>query len=819
MKTRDRFSILSLERASLKRDDGGTAVLRFLGLLVGQLVLFALCASAQDFAGVGQPTAATPEPAEMGFVETSNGHLHLDIPLGSLAQRGSIQDEFHLVYDSNIWQEACGGGCIWTPTVAFAGYIGGWRAPSVVNNPWAFGYSYVNTSNKYYNFYWTDPEGIAHYFPLTLTGGQAGDAFSTDSSGYHLYITSSPIGKVYAKDGTLVYQNAGMVDKAGNPIAMEDANGNYISAQAIYPYNMFDTVGRQVQPLTIGSTSSLSLPTSSGNQAVYTLNYATIQLKSNFGKAGVTDCSLVERLEADPYGNLCQITVVQSIVLPDNTSYAFTYDCDSSNGNQACSSPAGQAAYYGEMTSMTLPSGGTVNYQYSNFSDTFGGVTRYLTSRTSAGGTWRYTPVALSTCTGKGCEEQVTVTKPNGDSTVYVISLNNGAWPLRTQYFSGGSLVATKVTYWDFGYSCPLTGCSGNAYIRKLMDLYSVPAASGSISKRTSYEYANAQAGLVGWIFDWGYYPGAPTFGNQDPGSPTSIPTFPTVADRTTYLTYYTPGIDNINLVQSSITCNNVGSQTACPGAGSMISSTSYAYDQYPLAPASGIQNHDDTNFGAGSTKRGNVNSVSRWINSSSATSILAYYDATGQIVQSIDQANNSTTFGYADRFYNDTGSDPSSTVTPAASTNAYVTSVVSPIGTESYSYYFGSGKEASFTDLNKQTTFYHYNDAQDRLTDIHYPIGWSLTRYTSPTLIETYDPVADATPSTVCSSCQHKQILLDPFGRKTSSKLVNNPAGDISVDQIGVPGEFCTSLNYQRCWYERSLLWREERSIRRSRS
>jgi hypothetical protein len=35
----------------------------------------------------------------------------------------------------------------------------------------------------------------------------------------------------------------------------------------------------------------------------------------------------------------------------------------------------------------------------------------------------------------------------------------------------------------------------------------------------------------------------------------------------------------------------------------------------------------------------------------------------------------------------------------------------------------------------------------------------------------------------------------------------------------FGVPGELCTSLNYQGCWYERSLLWREEKSIRRSRS
>lgn len=36
---------------------------------------------------------------------------------------------------------------------------------------------------------------------------------------------------------------------------------------------------------------------------------------------------------------------------------------------------------------------------------------------------------------------------------------------------------------------------------------------------------------------------------------------------------------------------------------------------------------------------------------------------------------------------------------------------------------------------------------------------------------------------------------------------------------EIGVPGEFCTSGNHQRSWYERSLEWHEGRSTHRSRS
>ena len=70
------------------------------------------------------------------------------------------------------------------------------------------------------------------------------------------------------------------------------------------------------------------------------------------------------------------------------------------------------------------------------------------------------------------------------------------------------------------------------------------------------------------------------------------------------------------------------------------------------------------------------------------------------------------------------------------------------------------------------------------------------------------------------------RQLLADPAITKVisisrKSLVISNPklAEVLISDLVGVPGEFCTSANYQRCWYERSLLWREERSIRRSRS
>ena len=46
-----------------------------------------------------------------------------------------------------------------------------------------------------------------------------------------------------------------------------------------------------------------------------------------------------------------------------------------------------------------------------------------------------------------------------------------------------------------------------------------------------------------------------------------------------------------------------------------------------------------------------------------------------------------------------------------------------------------------------------------------------------------------------------------------------NSVLHTLAIGANGVPGEFCTSGNHQRSWYERSLGWPEGRNIRRSRS
>jgi hypothetical protein len=97
--------------------------------------------------------------------------------------------------------------------------------------------------------------------------------------------------------------------------------------------------------------------------------------------------------------------------------------------------------------------------------------------------------------------------------------------------------------------------------------------------------------------------------------------------------------------------------------------------------------------------------------------------------------------------------------------------------------YYFGTGRVSISTDPNNLSTYHYYSDPFDRETQINFPIGWALTSYASATQADTYTPVGDLAASTGCTSCQHRQVNLDTWGRKVNQKLVNFPGGAVNVD------------------------------------
>ncbi|MHB8527434.1 MAG: RHS repeat domain-containing protein [Candidatus Acidiferrales bacterium] len=718
-------------------------------------------ASAQE---IGFRPVIAPEPVELGFVENASGDLHLEIPLGSFPQRGTgVPTVYRYTYDSGIWMLNPIQN-VWMINPLFASPQGGWQLVSTSALKVYFS-TFTTNCTTYFDFLWLDASGTDHEFPITTStcslGSPNGDAFAADSSGYHMYVTNYSNAKVYAPDGTLVCEAPAVTDSNNHYIDAEDANGNFYTQTYgdQLPPGFFDTTGRQALQ------SYATAPTTFNSQGTYSqygVTYASIPVKTAFGQSGVTEYS-------------GSITVIQSITLPAvngvSAQYVFKYDCDSGTGNAACGSPSGQSGYYGVLTSLTLPTGGTVSYGYETFSDSYGSRSRWLNSRTSAGGTWSYTPQVISTCssTQVGCQEEVTVAKPSGTSTVYTFTLNNGAWPTEIQNSdSSGSLLSTITNTYDFSVGCPFnysfSPCYGAGYVRLLTTQTSLPTPGGNISKKTQLSYDSPQTGNVTAAKEWRYYSGS----------------FPSAPDRETDTTYLSTGTNDINK-PLSVTIKN--------SSGSMVAQTLDTYDSYSgscpgggLSSISGATNHDDTNFGSGYTARGNLTQVQRLVSGSSYLTTTYCYDTTGQVTEKFDSAGNPTQYGYADSFFNDTGSDASGQGFTHA-TNAYVTSITSPIiGTRHLGYYYGSGKLAFITDENNATTYHHYMDSLDRPTEIDAPLGWSLQTYPSETEIDAYAAVGDTSASTSCSSCRHGQILLDSFGRETQQSTANAPGGAINV-------------------------------------
>jgi RHS repeat-associated protein len=781
-RTRDQVSMREAGDTNRAKAPARWQSLRFFFMILGMLALSAgaaLVSRAQGLTNGDDRAPTAPETDVQGFIETADGSLHMEIPLGSFPQRGSDNPPivYRLVYDSDIWDILSTGSNVWEASgTGQTGGMSGWRLVPNPNETIHFNLDFA----YFVNMNWTDAEGTQRYFPLKISefGEGTGNAFATDSSGYHMYWNNNSNVIVYAPDGSIVVSGGptfNLSNQVGTVLNInpntKDSNGNYLFWTGPGTIMGFqDSLGRQdVQQYQncpgspTSSTVCYTVPSSSGGFSTYMALWTTIAVKTHFQQSSVTECV-----------HNCTTNVIQSIILPDGTSYQFQYDCDPTVSGQSavCASPAGQNAYYGTLLNVTLPTGGQTTYGYTMFTDSYGNKSQWLNQRTSAGGTWTYSPQVLSNCssTQVGCQYQVTTGKPSGDSTITTFTLNNGPWPTEIQsYDSGGNLLTTINSTYDFSNACPLWNCHGASYVRILSTTDTVANANGVyLTKQTTYAYDSPNTGNVISKKEWKYYPGTSNF--------------PSTPDRTTTTTYLTTAPYIINRPTSITVQDN---------AGNTVSQTQYTYDSYGgscpgggLSSVVGAANHDDTNYGTGNTVRGNPTQIQRTVNGSSYLTTQLCYDTTGQITAVIDPKGNVTQYGYTDNFYSDGSMSPPATYQPSQPTNAYLTSLTVPlIGTATAGYYFGTGQQAISTDQNSATSYAHYIDPFNRLTETILPINWGLLTYPSATESDAYIGVGDTSPSTGCSSCAHNAYLSDEWGRTISERVVNNPGGTISTD------------------------------------
>ncbi len=666
------------------------------------------CASAkaQDYVyATGNPNFGVNDPIPGGYINVTNGNVHVTIPLGTFKQRGTLPPiKINLEYDSRIWQIVDNGSYSWQPTNV-PNSMAGWRLTTGLEQGTtsygAYGQQgsqsvtctvgnlvledFTETWTLLTAFQWTDGQGTSHTFnvqtlqPLEVCNGDTSHTvpsaagYATDGSGYFVKISN--------------YTQMTVYDNAGNEVypVLQDSNNNQASISSTG--TVTDSMGRTLLTTTTGSNSiTYNVLKEGGGTNVFTVNTGTINVNTSFGQSAVSE-------------NSSALTAINSVELPDGSSYQFTYDADS----------------YGELDSMTLPTGGGVAFNYTNYLDSYNNYNRWISSETENGYATTFAPQVVSQCSSQptGCQETMTLTRPTGDSRVYNLTMNDGAWDGETDTYQGSTEILKVVNNYNFT-SYPCTNgyiCTGAEYIAASSSTATLTDVTPNLTATTCYTYADPPgAGKVSAIQEWDYS-----------GSAVSC-TSPPTPNRETDYTYGSTLNGALLLTQKSKLFN-----------GAAFEQTSYAYDS-----------------------QGNMTGKTEGLSGNQATTSYIY-DSNGMRTSKTGPNGNTTSYTYIS---ND--GYIAQTTYPQTGGVSHITSAEPDPST---------GDPVTTTDQNGQTTKYGY-DSIGRKSSIQYPDGGQTSySYPSPTEVSESKLLSGGASSVVTETW-------DGYGRKTQVSQ-SDPAGD----------------------------------------
>lgn len=682
--------------------------------------------------GTGDQTWGINIPIENGYINVANGEIHLEIPLATHKQRGDLRLDEKLVYDSRIWQLVSDGSSVSFQPTNVPNSMDGWRfvagneSGSIQTIPQYTDTECITGGTQYQLFYttywfnWTDPSGAVHMFPFQTI--QPNSGFSC--SGYGS-TPDDPINSGYAADGSgyfmsvTNYTSATVYDSNGNQVypSVIDRNGNYFSTDS--NGNLIDTLGRKpVVKSSSGNPIQYDVLTIGGATKRYTITTEPIYVNTTFGQSGANDYSGA-------------LTAIQSIQLPDGSTYQFSYD-----------------PVFGEMTGITLPTGGAISFGWENYLDSYQNENRWLASYSGGMGNYSFSPKVITPCSGPtdtGCQEQMTVVHGMDESVQYLLNLNNGAWNTQLDFYTGSVHNLSVATTYDFSNSCQGYDCAGSQWITASKVITTLSDTAQSAETDYSYQYPALGKPSTEKMWDYSQPVSATPSKETDYtyGEFVNGAAFPTQVTQ-----YYWNAQLGNRLVASQIT---------------------YNYDQAAPAVTSGLANHNSFT-GA----RGNLTSVN-----TGGVTISSTCDDAGTKVSSIDGNGNTTNY-------------------TSMCQDAYRQTVKYPVVANGQSlettttYDCPSGKVTAKQDMNGvannlSTTYSYFTSGSDigKLHSIGYPDGGSAT-YSYPSTTET-----DKTVGQVSSVGQTTETILDSYGRKYQSIAIA-PEGPISTEttygQDGLP-------------------------------
>jgi RHS repeat-associated protein len=565
------------------------------------------------------------------------------------------------------------------------------------------------------------------------------------------------------------------IDQAAYCSLITDRNGNIItftSDQANGDLIITDPLGRQTRVGRFSlDISYVDIPGHDGTRQRYTIKSGVMNQNYRAGINPVLPVINGDRAVGFPGcgfqgphtslfpNSFCRQTqiidgrqVITELVLPDSRSIKFAYN------------------EYGEVAEITLPTGGKIQYDYATALN--------LPSGNSSPEETAPTPQAALGTHVQEIDRAVVARRvyPNGDTsgapesiwsyaynaTIGVLTIGGSSWGARNGVTEvkattpGGALLLWQKHYFLDGgrYSSSIDGTGYTLWSTGLERRSETLDALGNVISATEWDWA--QRAPVSWgeqpendnrvtqvrnYLDNGGFSRVETFYDDvnNPRANNVIEVreydFDQTLTRRTVTSYLTTNPDNGNVNYSAddiFLLRLPASQSIFEGDVERAR-TVYQYDKYAddgnnatltdYGPS--VTGHDAA-YGAGSTTRGNVTAVGRWLDTNGST-LFTYsrYDTLGNVVSTKDPRGNVATVSYADNF--GAGDNPDGGAGGAfGPTFALPTLITGPPPnpggqqlTVKYQYDFNTGLVTALKDHNGVITKTEYNDPFNRQTKV----------------------------------------------------------------------------------------------------
>ena len=628
---------------------------------------------------ISAPQGTPVIPVRFGSVNLNTGNLQLDIPLISMKERGGAPSTMSLRYNSMFWQgltvnnNGVPGSTVyppnqsyWSPLVNSGAEVTGSVYP-VNPGPQSCGSGWFGTIYFYNTWTLIDSNGTAHNFSPGTTstqncssatgvpeypngyGNQTASGPALDGSGFFISITNGNSATIFRPDGSQAGStpNGNEAYIGSNP---QVAGGVGPGTDALPATSSCPRASSQPYSAQASQTCQLTyrpLNGASGAVIAYTLVYEYVPVCTGFYS---TQPPILQA-----YDYCGGIWAVKSLTLPDGVSiYTFAYDTGTVPG------------HYGQLTSVTLPTGGTISYTYypptgigtSYLSDVRGdiqsisdnGATTNFT-RTFCGKTG-YCAVSFLTAAVTSPPHAPDPLQPTAtvqDQTVYSTSTSAPV----------GSVTPTMLTEQDYLNGVLITTKTQDTTVLGIPAYSQTTWNQTGATDRIQYSYttgdvvSRADEYLNGYLYR-------------------------------SLVKQYQQDTSTIKYVSQYHMVNYPVLTQIIDGSGNLVAQEARTYDEYGatycnvtppgvsaipmLTNITGAIGHDDVNFGNSRWARGNPTAISTSTSATASITTHNCYDTLGNVTEAIDGNGHPTSFSYVDNF-TDTNCILSSTKTYALPT------------------------------------------------------------------------------------------------------------------------------------------------------